>query len=285
MSSETFVSAGKTYKIMIYAAPSDGKKHPVILLVHGNFGLRPPYGDQIQGFARDLAGKGYMTAVPQYYHDDDPHPEDTVSHDQTLSDAIAVVTGRAGANPNRLGLIGFSLGAATAMTFIASKPPGTVKVLADFFGFLTPTIRGGVSRFPPTIIFHNKNDRMIVPVQNPEDLNRLLASAIDHQFIPYDEQWQEWNHAFKPGGTADVALGRRPVFGSPSTSPLPANRCVEWGEPLGNSRAYRAIEASRWTTGPPSGWPGGPHWALRGAGLRSTKTARETERIGGRSRV
>jgi hypothetical protein len=39
MTSETFVSAKTPYKITIYPAPSDGKKYPVILLVHGNFGL------------------------------------------------------------------------------------------------------------------------------------------------------------------------------------------------------------------------------------------------------
>ncbi|MBK8025104.1 MAG: dienelactone hydrolase family protein [Chloroflexi bacterium] len=202
MTSETFKSAGDTYKITV-AAPSDGKKYPVILLVHGNFGLGIPYGDQIHGFARDLAGKGYMTAVPQYYQDDIPHFTDTEPHVQTLTDAIVAVAGRSGADPNRLGLIGFSLGAATAMTFIASNPPGTVKVLADFFGFLTPTIRGGVTRFPPTIIFHNKNDK-IVSVQNSKDLDRLLPGTIVHQFVPYDEQWQLMNHAFKPDGAVDV---------------------------------------------------------------------------------
>lgn len=41
------------------------KKHPVILLVHGNFGLGVPYGNQFHGFAKALAGQGYMTAVPQ----------------------------------------------------------------------------------------------------------------------------------------------------------------------------------------------------------------------------
>ncbi len=203
MSTTTFVSGKTPYKITIYSAPADGKKYPVILLVHGNFGLGPPYGDQIRGFAKDLAGRGYMTAVPQYYEDDKLHLNDTVPHDQTLADAIAAVASRADADAGRLGLIGFSLGAATAMTFIASNPPGTVKVLADFFGFLTPTIRGGVSKFPPTIILHNKND-LIVPVQNAEELDRLLPRTIDHQFIPYNEQWQEVNHAFEPGGTADV---------------------------------------------------------------------------------
>ena len=142
MASETYVSGGSAYKITVNPAPADGKKHPVILLVHGNFGLGPPYGEQIQSFARDLAGLGYLTAVPQCYVDDESHPKDTVPKDRTLADAIAAVAGRADADADQLGLIGFSLGATTAMTFVATNPPGTVKVLADFFGFLTPAIRG-----------------------------------------------------------------------------------------------------------------------------------------------
>lgn len=109
----------------------------------------------------------------------------------------------ADADTDRLGLIGFSLGAATAMTFVATNPPGTVKVLGDFYGFLTPSIRAGVSRFPPTIIVHNKNDE-VVPVKNSQELDRLL-SATDHQLVPpCDERSEIGKHAFKPGGAADV---------------------------------------------------------------------------------
>jgi carboxymethylenebutenolidase len=175
----------------------------MILLVHGNFGLGAPYGDQIHDIARNLAGCGYVTAVPHYYTDDEPHLFDMTPHDGTLADAVAAVASRPDADADRLGLIGFSLGAATAMTFVASRPSGTVKALADFFGFLTPAIEAGVARFPPTIIFHNKNDQ-IVDVVNSERLDRLLA-RIDHEFVPpYDEHWKEVNHAFKPGGDADV---------------------------------------------------------------------------------
>jgi len=204
MSNKTFTSEKIAYKITVYPAPSGGKRFPMILLVHGNFGLGPPYGDQIHGFAKDLASRGYLTAVPQYYQDDKPHPFDRETHVQTLADAIAAVAGRPDADRNRLGLIGFSLGASTAMTYIAANPPGTVKVLADFFGFLTPTMRAGVGKFPPTIILHNKNDR-IVNVHDSEDLNRLFPKTTDHQLVdPYDEHWQQVNHAFKPGGPVDV---------------------------------------------------------------------------------
>lgn len=204
MLNETFTSGGMPYKITVYAAPPDGKKHPVVVLLHGNFGMGAPYGDQIRSFAKDLAGLGYLTAVPQYYQDDNPHPDDTVPHVQMLADAILALAKRPEADIDRLGLIGFSLGSATSMTFIASSPPGAVKVFADFFGFLTPTIRAGVPKFPPTIILHDKND-LIVPVANSQDLDRHLPATVDHLLVPpYDELWQGANHAFKPGGAVDI---------------------------------------------------------------------------------
>jgi dienelactone hydrolase len=203
MATETFMSGGTAYKITVNGAPTGGKKYPTVIFLHGNFGLGAPYGDQIRGFAKDLNGLGYVTAVPQYYADDNAHLKDTVPHVQTLTDAISAVVARPDADRDRLGLIGFSLGSATAMTFISSNPPGTVKALADFFGFLTDTIREEVSKFPPSIILHNKNDR-IVPVADSRDLNRLIPDTIDHQYVEYDEQWQNVNHAFKPGGAADA---------------------------------------------------------------------------------
>ena len=64
MTSETFRSGGKDLKITVFPAPGDGKRHPMVLLIHGNFGLGPPYGDQIRGFGKSLAELGYVAAVP-----------------------------------------------------------------------------------------------------------------------------------------------------------------------------------------------------------------------------
>jgi carboxymethylenebutenolidase len=205
MLSETFTCGSSTYKITVYPAPADGEKHPMILLIHGNFGLEEPYGDQIQTFAKELAELGYLTAVPQYYANDHPHPwdQDPNHHVPTLFAAIGKIAERADTDPDRLGLIGFSLGATTVMTYIAANPPRTVRALADFFGFLTPKIRSGLSHFPPTIIFHNKDDE-IVPVKHSHELNKLLPSTIEHVLVPpYTEQWGT-NHAFRPGGAADL---------------------------------------------------------------------------------
>lgn len=205
MLSETFTSRSSTYKITVYPAPADAEKHPMILLVHGNFGLAEPYGGQIQNFANELAELGYLTAVPQYYADNDPHltDHDPDPHVLTLSAAIGKLAERADADPDRLGLIGFSLGAATVMTYMATNPPGKVKALADFYGFLTPTIRSGLGHFPPTIIFHNEPDQ-IVPVRHSQELDRLLPSTIAQELITYDERTEFGNHAFRPGGAADL---------------------------------------------------------------------------------
>ena len=88
------------------------------------------------------------------------------------------------------------------MTYIASGTPGRVKALADFFGPLTETIRAGVGRFPPTIIFHNKDDEIVHAVHSIE-LDRLLPSTVEHRFVPYKEVSPPGDHAFRPGGKAD----------------------------------------------------------------------------------
>jgi hypothetical protein len=56
MADETYKSGTDTYTIKVYPGPADGKKHPMILVVHGNFGLNPPFGPQIDRFATDRRG-------------------------------------------------------------------------------------------------------------------------------------------------------------------------------------------------------------------------------------
>jgi dienelactone hydrolase len=204
MTSETFKSGGKDLKITVFPTPGDGKRHPIVLLIHGNFGLGPPYGDQIRDFGKRLAELGYVAAVPQLYADEASHLDDMDPdrHVGTLSAAIAAVAARLDADPDRVGLVGFSLGAAVAMTYVASGTPGPVKALADFFGPLTAMIRAGVGKFPPTIIFHNNNDA-VVPVGFSVELDSLLPSTVQRRLVRYDELSPPGNHAFRPGGEAD----------------------------------------------------------------------------------
>jgi dienelactone hydrolase len=209
MVDEKFSSGTHTYTITVYPGPTDGKKYPAVLLLHGNGGFRAPFGDQIHGFAEKLAKLNYVTAVPGYYVDNKPPEQldiDPRPHVPILTAAIAHVAKRGDVDANRLGLIGYSLGAGVAMTYIAAGSPGKVSVLADFFGPVigNPAIANGAAKFPPTIIFHNKDDGIVV-LAHSEELQRLLTkSGVEHLFAkPYEEYGQIGNHPFAPGGDAD----------------------------------------------------------------------------------
>jgi carboxymethylenebutenolidase len=56
-----------SFDIDIAPAPADGKKYPVVVLVHGNFGLAAPFGRQLLDFTDEIAALGYLAALPSYY--------------------------------------------------------------------------------------------------------------------------------------------------------------------------------------------------------------------------
>jgi dienelactone hydrolase len=215
---EKYPVGAPKFNIHIEPAPDDGKRYPIVVLVHGNFGLAPPYGAQLQSFAAEIAKLGYLAAVPSYYEDQVPHMlDDNIdSHVPALAAAIKHLEDRDDADGTRLGLVGFSLGGGISMAFINSSAKGRVSVFADFYGYVGPKLNDGVANFPPTIIFHNKNDRQFVkPHEHSEPLAAALAKeGIVYEPHPpydwYDETWPEgFNHAFQPGGDADKDSRKR----------------------------------------------------------------------------
>lgn len=208
MLQETFPVPAGTYKIDIAPGPADGKKHPVLLLLHGNFGMVSPHADPILDFASELAGDHYVVGVPHYYADDGSHLEDMemTSKLPILTAAITHLAARTDADPNRIGLVGFFLGGGIAMTYIVKRYTPAISALADFFGLTTSEILSNAGLFPPTILFHNEHD-LVVPMTNNSTLldTALGTSKIPHAFYHYDKDFYlEVNHAFRPGGFADT---------------------------------------------------------------------------------
>jgi carboxymethylenebutenolidase len=204
--------SGESFDIEIAPAPADGKRYPVVVLIHGNLGLANPFGPQLRDFTQEIAKLNYLAALPAYYPSGQSNLRDTNidSHMPALAAAIKHLRRRSDADSARLGLVGFSLGGGIAMSFITASPAGTVDVFADFYGYVAPLLSAGVAKFPPTIIFHNKNDGLFVPpAQNSVPLADALAAStpkIEHEYHEYDEVWAEgFNHAFEPGKAADTA--------------------------------------------------------------------------------
>jgi dienelactone hydrolase len=213
MIGETYTTdSGQTFDIEIAPAPADGKKYPVVVLLHGNLGLVDPFGRQLRDFTQEIADLHYLAALPSYYSPGEQNPRDTdiAVHVPALRAAIKHLRGRPDADPDRLGLVGFSLGGGIAMSFINASSAGAVDVFADFFGYVAPLLGAGVAKFPPTIIFHNEDDPVVRVKENSEPLADALAAAhISHQperpYHWFQGHWEPgFGHAFEPGSPDDL---------------------------------------------------------------------------------
>lgn len=211
------VDATTSFDVEIAAAPP-GKKLPLVVIVHGNFGLGAPFGGLLRSYTEQLADLGFVAALPTYYTGGigNPRDSDIGGKIPALSAAISHLSKRADVDTSRLGLVGFSLGGGISMAYINSMPVGTVRAFADFYGYVAPLIGNDVAKFPPTILFHNGHDPIVRPTENSEPLIEALSKAkIVHEpagvpFGWYDDHWElGLNHAFAPGGLADIDSRKR----------------------------------------------------------------------------
>ena len=84
----TFQSGRNSHNLTVYSETTDGKRYPAIVFVHGNAGLSGSSGEQIHKFAEEVSTKGYTTAVPNLYLNNDSHLTDTRTKEKILHDAI-----------------------------------------------------------------------------------------------------------------------------------------------------------------------------------------------------
>lgn len=105
---------------------------------------------------------------------------------QTLEDAISHVVQQPGVDQERVGLLGFSLGAYLALA-LATRDSRIVAV-AEFFGGLAEPFAENASRLPPVLVLHGDQDP-IVPVQEARKLEQVLkANRIPHEMRIYPGQ-------------------------------------------------------------------------------------------------
>ena len=159
------------------------------MIVHGSFGLAPPFHAQFQDLAKKVAAQGYMVFLPSYFFGGNLKEAtlDPSTHLKTLTDALDFATTRPGADDQHVALIGFSLGGGLSLALAESSTTGHIQAVVDFYGPTTPDILKNAGKLPPTLILHNKPDG-IVPISNSQDLDAALGkSLISHRFKVYDE--------------------------------------------------------------------------------------------------
>jgi carboxymethylenebutenolidase len=138
-----------------------------------------------------LAAQGFAVYVPHYFN----RTETTRATDKativrnflpwakTLWDTVSFVTRQPLVDADRIGLIGFSLGAYLALSVAAMDP--RVQAVVEFFGGLPKEVKFLMRRLCPVLILHGDTDQIVL-VEEAFDLQRLLEKKkIPHEMKIY----------------------------------------------------------------------------------------------------
>jgi carboxymethylenebutenolidase len=169
----TFESGGKPIRVEAYMPAATGP-HPAVVALYGSGGGVSGMGSP----ATMLAAQGFAVFVPHYFDrtgttqvtDKPTIMRNFPAWGKTLWDAISFIEKHPQVDAQRIGLLGFSLGAYLALS--VAVVDSRVKTVVEFFGGLPKEVRFFMQRLCPVLILHGEGDA-IVPVQEAYDLQNL----------------------------------------------------------------------------------------------------------------
>lgn len=188
-----------------FTPPAKNGNGPAVLLLYGSNGLAAAQG--YRQAAQLLATQGYHVFFPHYFDATGTKAANWSNREKdfrtwlaAVTDAITWAASQPGVDPERVGVVGFSLGAYLGLT--AGALDERIDCVVDYFGGLPELIVPAVKRMPPVLILHGDADR-VVPVKEAERLESFLKSRkIPHETKIYGGQ----GHGFDAGTALDVAV-------------------------------------------------------------------------------
>jgi dienelactone hydrolase len=203
-----FLSKDKQIETVQFEPRREGR-FPALLILHGANG---PMSTFIGDYAQSLANIGYVVffvhyfdATNTYYADGaemQKHFRDWV---EVLQDAIGSATKHSKVDPERVGLIGYSLGGFLALS-VASQDP-RVSAVVSVVGGIPEAFAQRARRMPPVLILHGAND-MRVPVKEAQRVEELLKRL----HTPYELKIYQGQGHFFHGSAQIDALTRTFAF-------------------------------------------------------------------------
>jgi carboxymethylenebutenolidase len=207
-STSSFLAGGKPVRVDHFA-PDRAGKHPAALLLHGSTGLADQDAQAYRSVAGLLANNGYVALLVHYFESTETERIDPQHIDERLfrtwmgvvHGAVEHAAALPGVGGERIGLVGFSLGA--CLTPAAGEEGGSrVAAVVDLFGCLPDEVAANAARLPPTLVLHGDADT-VVWVEKARALEGLLKKyRRTFDIKVYEKQ----GHLFQGAGPFDRAV-------------------------------------------------------------------------------
>jgi carboxymethylenebutenolidase len=227
-----FTYSGKPV-IEHHCVPAAKGSSPAVIVLHGA-GPRGSADAEMEKICDALARTGYYAEYIEYYSQTD---DVTPGQPEKIEEYFPVWLGeiRAGIDqmnhnpqiaPNRIGMMGYSLGAFLSLATGATSP-GKIAAIVEYYGALPDALDSMAANLPPVLILHGDADKL-VPVVRARRLDTLMSDAKrPHEIHIYPGA----NHAFNfpipvwyNAADAQDAWGRSLAFFAQYLSGNPAPR-------------------------------------------------------------
>jgi len=193
-SQTSFESGGKDIRLDCFVPSGSGRRFPAVIGLHGSGGGHVSMAEP----ASLLAGQGFAVYVLHYFDRTGTAEIDSLQTIflhfpvwmKTLWDSVSFVSRQPQVDPERIGLLGFSLGAYLSLS--AASIDSRVRAVVEFFGGLPKEMKFFMRRLCPVLILHGEQDKT-VPVQEAYRLREVL----EKKKIPYEIHiYPEAGHGF-----------------------------------------------------------------------------------------
>jgi carboxymethylenebutenolidase len=211
-STASYRSKDKEIRIERYL-PSAKGRYPAVLLLHGGgAGFRGDVSG-LRATARDFARRGYVALLPHYFEQTDTLVSDvpTVNREfvrrmGAISRGVDYARGLPEVDPERVGLIGWSLGASLALEVAAEDR----HVAADvgIVGGMIPEAVDKMTRMPPTLLLAGEKDN-IFPGEEARGLDRRLRMK---GMVVESKVYPGQGHGFTGAAAADATRRTNEFF-------------------------------------------------------------------------
>ena len=193
---------GRQIPVDVFTPAADGQ-FPILCALHGSGGLRSAGALRLGEL---LASRGFCVFVPHYFAATDTEWADlaTIWREfpnwmRTISDSLDFAQKHPRADPSRIGLIGFSLGAYLSLALGSQQQ--RIKAIVDFFGGLSDYFIERLTQLAPVLILHGEADP-VVPVSEAHK----VAEALDQRGLPYEMKlYRNAGHGFQGLDMLDAA--------------------------------------------------------------------------------